>query len=111
MTNVTKFGKVSNPLTIIAIFAGISEISGTVVLPLIEKENQFYFMWFVIFFPLVLILMFFITLWTNHMVLYAPSDFQSDLGFHTASSKFQNNTISNVQPENNGHPSSSIILE
>jgi len=34
---VDKIGPVKNPLTIIAIFAGLAETSGTVVLPLLKK--------------------------------------------------------------------------
>ena len=37
---VEKIGHIKNPLTVIAIFAAIAEISGTTVLPFIESENQ-----------------------------------------------------------------------
>ncbi|MBW9062351.1 hypothetical protein JNB71_03370 [Rhizobium herbae] len=71
-------GHIKNPLTIIAIFAGLSEISGTVVLPLIAAENQFYFMWFVMAFPMLLVGAFFCILLMNYRVLYAPSDFKNE---------------------------------
>jgi multidrug transporter EmrE-like cation transporter len=45
---VDKIQKVSNPLTIIAIFAGIAEVAATVALGLIEPEIQKKFIWFVI---------------------------------------------------------------
>jgi hypothetical protein len=32
--------KISNPLTIIAIFAGLAEVSGTVVLPFLKDDSQ-----------------------------------------------------------------------
>lgn len=35
-----KINSVKNPLTIIAIFAGIAEVSGTVITPFIDKELQ-----------------------------------------------------------------------
>ena len=76
-----KIQHVKNPLTIIAIFSGISEISASAVLPFISESLQKTFIWFVIIFPFVLILLFFITLWTKHHVLYAPSDFKSDESF------------------------------
>ncbi|RLJ98821.1 hypothetical protein C8N27_2730 [Tenacibaculum discolor] len=38
-----KIGTIKNPLTIIAIFAGIAEVSGTLVLPFIVDENQLLF--------------------------------------------------------------------
>lgn len=72
---------VKNPLTIIAIFAGIAEISGTVVLPFITPENQAVFVWFLIIFPVALIVLFFLTLNFNNKVLYAPSDFQDEQNY------------------------------
>lgn len=72
---------VKNPLTIIAIFSGISEISASAVLPFISESLQKTFIWFVIIFPFLLIFLFFITLWTKHFVLYAPSDYKSDESF------------------------------
>lgn len=76
-----KTNHVKNPLTIIAIFAGISEISATAVLPFISESIQKIFIWFIILFPFILLLLFFITLWTKHQVLYAPSDYKSDENF------------------------------
>lgn len=35
-----KIKSVSNSLTIIALFSGLAEIGGTIVLPLLEKEVQ-----------------------------------------------------------------------
>ena len=37
---VEKISPVKNPLTIIAIFAGIAEISGTIILPFLVKDLQ-----------------------------------------------------------------------
>lgn len=76
-----KITSVKNPLTIIAVFAGIAEISGTVVLPFVEKEVQVIYVWFLMGFPTLLVILFFFTLLKNHRVLYAPSDFRSDEGF------------------------------
>lgn len=76
-----KIGHIKNPLSVIAIFAGLAEVSGTVVLPLLEKDIQSLFVWFLMGFPCLLVLLFFITLWNNHSVLYAPSDFTNDQTF------------------------------
>jgi len=73
-----KIGLVKNPLTIIAIFAGIAEVSGTVILPFITDDNQAVFVWFLMVFPILLISLFFWTLNKNSKVLYAPSDFQNE---------------------------------
>lgn len=78
---VEKIGTIKNPLTIIAIFAAIAEISGTVVLPFIAAENQATYVWFLIVFPILLIALFFLTLNFNHRVLYAPSDYQNEDNF------------------------------
>lgn len=76
-----KSGTVKNPLSVIAIFAGIAEISGTLVLPHIAAENQYLFIWFLMIFPFTLVVMFFLTLNWNYKVLYAPSDFKDEEHF------------------------------
>jgi hypothetical protein len=72
---------IKNPLTIIAIFSGISEISGTAILPFLEEKNQETFLWFLMLFPFFLVLLFFTTLNWNYKVLYAPSDFADENHF------------------------------
>lgn len=78
---IEKIGPIKNPLTIIAIFAAIAEISGTIVLPFIAPANQAIYVWFLIIFPILLIILFFLTLNFNHKVLYAPSDYQNEDNF------------------------------
>ena len=78
---IEKISPVKNPLSIIAIFAGIAEISGAVVLPFIETAHQAIYVWFLIVFPIVLVVLFFLTLNFNHKVLYAPSDYQNEENF------------------------------
>ncbi|MUH96462.1 hypothetical protein GNP63_07855 [Aliivibrio fischeri] len=77
----SKIGIVKNPLSVIAIFAGIAEISGTMVLPHISPGNQEIFIWFLMTFPFSLVILFFITLNWNYKVLYAPSDFKDEEHF------------------------------
>jgi hypothetical protein len=78
---IEKVGPIKNPLTIIAIFAAIAEISGTIVLPFIDTANQATYVWFLMVFPILLIILFFVTLNFNHKVLYAPSDYQNEDNF------------------------------
>lgn len=78
---IEKVGTIKNPLTIIAIFAAIAEISGTIVLPFINAEHQGLYIWFLMIFPLVLVVTFFLTLNFNHKVLYAPSDYKNEDNF------------------------------
>lgn len=78
-----KINSVKNPLTIIAIFAGIAEVSGTVITPFIDKELQGIYIYFLIRFPTILVILFFITLWFKSNVLYAPSDFSNEENYLT----------------------------
>jgi len=78
---VEKIRAVNNPLTIVAIFAALAEIAGTVALAAVDKSVQGTFIWFVMGFPLLLVLVFFATLNFNAKVLYAPSDFEKEENF------------------------------
>lgn len=68
--------KVSNPLTIIAIFSGLAETLATVALIKLPPGIQEIFVYFVMAFPTGLVLLFFIVLYFKNTVLYAPSDFE-----------------------------------
>jgi uncharacterized membrane protein YdcZ (DUF606 family) len=69
--------KVSNPLTIIAIFAGLAETLATVALVKLPPEIQGVFVYFVMAFPSGIVILFFIVLFFKNTVLYAPSDFEN----------------------------------
>tara|TARA_B100000929_G_scaffold271724_1_gene242795 strand:- start:1728 stop:2279 length:552 start_codon:yes stop_codon:yes gene_type:complete len=73
--------KVSNPLTIIAIFAGTAEAFAAVALVALPLEIQSIFVYFVMLFPLVIVLAFFAVLVLKPHVLYAPSDFDDQEHF------------------------------
>jgi len=92
---IEKVTRISNPLTIIAIFAALAEMAGTVSLGLIDQSLQGIFVWFVMLFPILLVLAFFITLNFNPKVLYAPRDFRDDQSFiATMSGSFRKPSIS-----------------
>ena len=76
-----KVGHIKNPLTIIAIFAGLAEVGGTIVLPLLQQSTQSVYVWFLMLFPTFLVGVFFWLLYNKHHVLYAPSDFRDDSTF------------------------------
>lgn len=78
---IEKVKAVNNPLTIIAIFAALAEIAGTIALKIVAPELQATFIWFVMIFPALLVVLFFITLNFNPKVLYAPSDFKDEVNF------------------------------
>ena len=67
--------KVSNPLTIIAIFSGVAETLATVALVQLPLEIQVIFVYFVMAFPAGIVLLFFFVLYFKNNVLYAPSDY------------------------------------
>lgn len=86
---------IKNPLTIIAIFAGIVEVGSTTVLPFLEPDVQSVYVWFLMIFPTLLVGAFFVTLNQNHKVLYAPSDFKNDSDFvKLADNKVENLKVS-----------------
>lgn len=78
---IEKIGHVKNPLTVIAIFAALAEVSGTVVLPFLDKDTQHLYVWFLMAFPILLVMVFFLVLYNKHHVLYAPTDFKDDKTF------------------------------
>lgn len=73
--------KVSNPLTIIAIFAGLAETFATAVLLVLPEKVQMIFIWYVMLFPVILVLAFFGVLYRKPTVFYAPSDYPNPSDF------------------------------
>ncbi|WP_425500206.1 hypothetical protein [Pseudomonas akapageensis] len=70
-----------NPLTIIAIFAGIIEASALASLPFLDEDSQSIYTWFLVGFPPFLTVLFFLTLNFNSKSLYSPSDFANEDDF------------------------------
>lgn len=73
--------KVSNPLTIIAVFSGTAEAFAAGALVAFPLQIQNIFVYFVMLFPLVIVLSFFAVLVFKPHVLYAPSDFDDQEHF------------------------------
>jgi hypothetical protein len=73
--------KITNPISIIAVFALITETSAAVSLPFLDNEERKIYIWLLISFPFFLSFLFFITLNFNYRSLYAPSDFENDDNF------------------------------
>ena len=76
-----RYSRVENPLTIIAIFAGITEVASSIALPFLQQDTQYVFVWFLILFPFALVAAFFLTLNLNARVLYAPGDYRDEKHF------------------------------
>ena len=75
---IEKIKHIGNPLTIVAIFAALAEISGTVIPTVLDDKYHIYIVLFLIFFPVLLVSLFFFTLWCKPWTLYGPSDFQNE---------------------------------
>lgn len=78
---IEKIRGISNPLTIIAIFAALAEVAGTVSLATLDKSYQGTFIWFVMGFPTLLVVGFLLILCINPGVLYAPGDYKDERNF------------------------------
>ncbi|UZE22569.1 hypothetical protein LOY67_21455 [Pseudomonas sp. B21-056] len=72
---------ITNPMTLIAIFATLSETSAAISLPFLDDQDRKYYLWFLISFPFYLLLLFFVTLNFNYRSLYSPSDFRKNKHF------------------------------
>ena len=68
-------------MTIIAVFAALSETSAAVSLPFLDNDEREIYIWFLISFPFYLLFLFFVTLNFNYRSLYAPSDFEKGKHF------------------------------
>jgi hypothetical protein len=98
--NIPKI-KIANPMTIIAIFAALTEASATASLPFLDDSDRDVYIWFLISFPFSLMLFFFVTLNFNYKSLYAPSDFKKGQDFikvidDATRSKKDKETLSNI---------------
>ncbi|MEJ5058802.1 MULTISPECIES: hypothetical protein [unclassified Pseudomonas] len=98
MTKLKK--RITNPMTIIAIFATLSETSAAISLPFLDEDEREIYIWFLISFPFYLLLLFFATLNFNYRSLYAPSDFEKEKHFIKVLDSVE-------RPENNDTMSSS----
>ncbi|GAD64937.1 winged helix-turn-helix domain-containing protein [Aquipseudomonas alcaligenes] len=70
--------KVSNPLSVVAIFSTLAEGFATISLINLPPEIQETFVYFVMAFPVLIVAVFFAILNWNHTVLYAPGDFENE---------------------------------
>lgn len=97
--NKISVSRITNPLTIIFIFSGVVESSGVLVLHALPDNLKSIYLWFLVIYPSALMLFFFITLWTNRNVFYAPSDFKDDEAYLMLMN-ITNKNIKEISPEN-----------
>jgi hypothetical protein len=72
-----RLNRIVNPISVIAVFAALSEASATTVLPYLDDENRQIYIWFLIAFPSTLVVLFFLTLNFNNKVLYTPTELKN----------------------------------
>lgn len=99
--------KIINPMTVIAIFAAISETSAAVSLPFLDNKERELYVWFLISFPFYLLFLFFATLNFNYRSLYAPSDFGKGKHFI----KVMDNADRGQRPDNLKDPPTRIGIQ
>lgn len=97
--------KVSNPLTIIAIFSGLAETLATIALVRLPPEMQQIFIYFVMAFPASIVLLFFFVLYFKNTVLYAPSDYEDQAHYLEVNNikKVLSNELDRVFSKVNAH--------
>lgn len=78
MANRNSFAKVQNPLTMVSIFAAISEVAMAYVITKLSDNLQQIFIWFVMGFPTVLVIIFFFILYKKPAVFFSPGDYQKE---------------------------------
>ncbi len=102
---------ISNPLSIIGIFCGLAELAGATILPMLEISLQKIFVWYVIGFPVLLVVLFFTTLNFNRQALYAPSDFKNQGDFLKLFFKNMDKAIEEKSKENPEHSNSLKVFD
>lgn len=70
-----------NPLAVIASLIAIVEAAFAYPVTKLSNTNQTIFVYFMVGFPVLLVLCFFITLWTKPGHLYSPKDYASPADF------------------------------
>jgi hypothetical protein len=94
--------RITTPMTVIAIFATLSETSAAISLPFLDDKDKEIYIWFLISFPFYLLLLFFATLNFNYRSLYAPSDFEKGKHFIKVMDKAERSGHAQDQPDKIG---------
>jgi len=103
--------RITNPMTIIAIFATLSETSAAISLPFLDNKEREIYIWFLISFPFYLLFLFFATLNFNYRSLYAPSDFEKGKHFIKAMNDGDQPQDLTSEPLIEHHAGSTVLLK
>ena len=88
-----------NPLGIIAIFAGLSEVAGTVMIPYLSIDLQAVFIWFVMTFPILIVGLFFLVLYQKPQNFYSPDYYKDEQNFVATILKISRTEIDDLYNE------------
>jgi hypothetical protein len=97
---------IRNPLTLLAVFSGLAEVAASIALTHLPLSIQQIYVWFVMAFPLCLVVPFFWFLWFRPENLYAPGDFRQD-PIHLTRRRVRS-PASNQKPKQKKEPSKAI---
>lgn len=78
MSTDNSIAKVKNPLTMVSVFAAISEVAMAYVITTLPDKLQEIFIWFVMGFPTVLVFIFFFILYKKPAVFFSPGDYKKE---------------------------------
>jgi hypothetical protein len=78
MSTENSVAKVKNPLTMVSVFAAISEVAMAYVITTLSDKLQEIFIWFVMGFPTVLVFIFFFILYRKPAVFFSPGDYRKE---------------------------------
>jgi len=100
---------IRNPLTIIALFVGLTEIAFSIAFTRAPSSSQSTILVFLIGFPTLCAVAFFITLWFRPGNFYGPSDFRTDEAY-LAVNKAVENAVQDTQPWQPQKPTKSLTI-
>jgi hypothetical protein len=96
------FSRIRNPLTIVALFVGLSEVAFSISLWALPEDLRQIIAWFLVIFPSVCALFFFLILLVRPLSFYGPSDFKTDQAFleiHKATTRVQQSITNREKPQ------------
>lgn len=85
--------KMQSPLGIIAIFAGLAEVAGTTMITFLSAELQAVFLWYVMLFPVLIVVLFFTILAWKPENFYTPEYYKDERNYLIAMQKYHKQAL------------------
>lgn len=93
-----------NPLAVIALLIGVVEAALSYPVTMLSGTNQTIFVWFMVGFPSLLMLGFYLTVWFRPGHLYSPKDYAKDETFLEGIGKLAPKSIERTSGQQIGQP-------